>query len=67
MKKIATICDVKTITSFTITGSQDITSKPDSTAKVFKVFEETLEKSPSIGSYFLKDDVTKAGFLGAWE
>ena len=62
MKLTATIYNVKAITSFT-TSSQDIT-KPDSTVKVSEVptcsKEETLEKSPSIGSHLLKDDVTKA-------
>ena len=62
LKLTATICNVKAITSFT-TNSQGIT-KPDSTAKVSEVptcsKKETWEKSPSIDSYLLKHDVTKA-------
>ena len=62
LKLTATIYNVKAITSFT-TSSQDIT-KPVSTVKVSEVptcsKEEILEKSPSIGSHLLKDDVTKA-------
>ena len=62
LKLTATICNVKAITSLT-TSSQDIT-EPDSTAKVSEVptcsKKETWEKSPSIDSYLLKDDVTKA-------
>ena len=62
LKLTAKICNLKAITSFT-TSSQDIT-KPYSTAKVSEVptcsKKETLEKSPSIDSYLLKDDVTKA-------
>ena len=62
LKLTATICNVKAMTSFT-TNSQGIT-KPDSTAKVSEVptcsKKETLEKSPSIDSCLLKDDLTKA-------
>ena len=62
LKPIETICNVKTITSLT-TSNQDI-FKPDFTAKVSEVptcsKKGTLEKSPSIGSYLLKDDVTKS-------
>ena len=51
----AAICNVKAITSFT-TSNQDKT-KPDSTAKITEVptcsKKETLEKSPSIYSYYL--------------
>ena len=63
LKLIATMCNIKTVTSFT-TGSQDLAPKPDSTAKVSEVptcsKKRTLEKSPSIGFCLLKDDVTKA-------
>ena len=62
LKLTAKICKLKAITSFT-TSSQDIT-KPDSTTKVSEVptcsKKETLEKSPFIDSFLLKDDVTKA-------
>ena len=63
LKLKTTICNVKAITSFT-TSSPDITSKPDYTAKVSEVLtyskKETLKKSPSIGFYLFKDEVTKA-------
>ena len=62
LKLTATVCNVKTITSFT-SGSQDIT-KPDFTAKVSEVptcsKKEALGMSPSFDSCLLKNVVTNA-------